>query len=168
VHLGFIRRIYHDAQSSECQRMSKITQKWKHVLHLVLKLFCIVHILFYHFCFNVLDARSVCVMACGRMSLGSLSLIWQAQSQNNCGGRGLCWVYWSTYPGNLNLGVYQALSCAVDLCGLNREPLEVRVCVLHHYALLTELAYEVTCLIIAWVVWSSYSSTYLCCWILGV
>jgi len=62
----------------------------------------------------MLDARAVCMMACGRTSLGSLSLIWQAQSQNDCGGRGLCWVYWGTYPGNLSLGVYQALSCTVD------------------------------------------------------
>jgi hypothetical protein len=58
------------------QVLQGVTQKGKRVLHLVLKFFCVVHLLlFYHFCFSVLDARAVRVMACGRMSLGSLSLI---------------------------------------------------------------------------------------------
>ena len=72
------------------QVLQGVTQKGKHVLYLVLKFFCVVHLIFYHFCLNVLGARAACVMACGRTNLGSLSLIWQAWSPNDCGGSGLC------------------------------------------------------------------------------
>ena len=72
------------------QVLQGVTQKGKHVLYLVLKFFGVVHLIFDHFGFNVLGARAACVMACGRTNRGSLSLIWQAWSQNDCRGRGLC------------------------------------------------------------------------------